>query len=109
VRLPFADQALVPQAKITEYLLNEHHPQGGAKARFFIRVGFRRHEADRFEQALLELAQTSEMQESRSQFGRKYVGLGLLLTPNGERLPVVTVWMLREGQPPPTLVSAYPA
>jgi len=30
----------VPTAKLTEYLLNPRHPEGGSKARFFLGLGF---------------------------------------------------------------------
>jgi hypothetical protein len=109
VKLPYADQAVVPLRKITEYLLNEGHPQGRAKAAFFRRLGFRREQSDLLRRALLQLAQSSDMTETAFEFGRKYAGVGLLNAPNGQRVQVVTVWVLPANQPPPVLVTAYPA
>ncbi len=40
--LPHAQQAVIPRAKIENYLLDSSHPIGGGKARFFIRFGFSR-------------------------------------------------------------------
>ena len=38
--LPGLERRYVPAAKITAYLLNFDHPEGGSKARFFVRFGF---------------------------------------------------------------------
>ena len=40
MKLPYADQAVVEQAKICEYLLNPAHRFGASKARFFVEFGF---------------------------------------------------------------------
>jgi hypothetical protein len=38
--LPLAENAFVDQSKIVDYLLSMTHPDGQAKARFFIAFGF---------------------------------------------------------------------
>lgn len=38
--LPNADRAIVPERKVTGYLLSETHPDGRGKARFFSAYGF---------------------------------------------------------------------
>ena len=106
--LPFADQAIVSQAKLVEYLLNRDHPRGRGKAQFFLGLGFRREQPDLLRQALLRLAATAEMTETSGMFGRKFVGAGELETPGGRTVRVLTVWMLADGVPPPQLVTAYP-
>jgi hypothetical protein len=98
--LPFADQAIVSQAKLVEYLLNPDHPGGRGKAQFFLRLGFRREQPDLLRQALLHMASTAEMTETRGMFGRKFVGAGELATPSGRTVRVLTVWMLADGVPP---------
>ncbi len=40
-RLPHLDRAVVPEAKIVNYLLSFRHPGGRAKARFLETFGFR--------------------------------------------------------------------
>jgi hypothetical protein len=108
MRLPFVDQASVSQTKLVEYLLNPDHPRGRGKAQFFLRLGFRREQPDILRQALLRLAATAEMAETKGMFGRKFVGAGELETPGGRTVHVVTVWMLADGAPPPQLVTAFP-
>jgi hypothetical protein len=42
MKLPNAHFAIVPERKVTEYLLNPSHPAGGSKAAFFLSFGFTR-------------------------------------------------------------------
>jgi hypothetical protein len=108
VKLPFADQAVVPEAKILDYLLNEAHPIGRDKAVVFGRLGFRRDEPEVFRLALVAMAPQLEVEEVAPQYGRKFAGTGDVLGPFGRPARVLTVWMLRDGRPPPILVTAYP-
>jgi hypothetical protein len=107
--LPFGEEAVVPEAKIVDYLLNDAHPIGRGTAAFFARLGFRRDEPDLLRRALAHLALEADMEEVTFAFGRKYAGAGWLTGPAGARARVVTVWVLRDGLPPPILVTAYPA
>lgn len=108
MRLPHAEDAVVPEVKLTEYLLNENHPEGRSKARFLLQRGFSRAEPDTLREALLELARTSQMVERPFGYGIKYSGIGPLECPDGSRHGFVTVWVLIDGVPPPRLVTAYP-
>ena len=108
MRLPFADQAVVPRLKITGYLLSDSHPEGKGKATFFRRFGFRRDQPQVLEAALRLLARDTDMTETIIIFGRKYVGTGTLTCPDGRQARITTVWVLRSGQPPPYFVTAYP-
>jgi hypothetical protein len=40
MRLPVAEEAEVPMAKVVRYLLNPSHRSGKSKARFFLGHGF---------------------------------------------------------------------
>ena len=54
MRLPHAEQAVVPLEKIEDYLLNPGHPIGGSKAAFFRAFGFSREEWRLLAEALRE-------------------------------------------------------
>jgi len=108
LKLPFADQAIVPESKIVEYLLSETHPQGRSKAVFFRRLGFAPEEPGRLRAALLDLAASADMTESAA-FGMKYVGTGEFVAPSGELVRVTTVWVIGPDSTSPVLVTAYPA
>jgi hypothetical protein len=58
---------------------------------------------------LARLALETDMEEVAFAFGREYVGAGWLVGPADARARVATVWVLRDGLPPPILVTAYPA
>jgi hypothetical protein len=109
MRLPYAELAVLPFEKVTGYLLNDAHPEGRSKAAFFQRVGFRTDEPHILRRALLDLAPVVDVEEIVFTFGRKYIGVGIIRTPSGREVAVVTVWVLRRGQPPPYFVTAYPA
>lgn len=63
MRLPHAQRASIPRAKLVDYLLSEEHPAGAAKARFFARHGYRRRSRRGLRRALLEIAQGEEVAE----------------------------------------------
>jgi uncharacterized protein DUF6883 len=109
MRVPFGEQAVVPEAKIVDHLLNATHPVGRGKAAFFARLGFRRDQPDVLRRELRQLALAADTGEVTFAFGRKYVGAGWVTGPTSARARIVTVWVLREGLPPPILVTAYPA
>ncbi len=107
--LPGYEFALVPQQKITEYLLSLSHRDGRSKAIFFLRFGFDPELWERFAEALRQHAATYEVVEmEETAFGRLYSVEGALLTPD-QRCPLVrVVWFIPYGDIIPHLVTAYP-
>ena len=60
-------------------------------------------------EALLSIAKEGQVIETvGTPYGRKYVVVGTLQGPSGERKPLVTVWIVRRGEENPRLVTAYP-
>ena len=107
--IPLADTAYVPQEKLIEYLLNEHHPVGGAKAKWFLSLGYEPGSPSVLEQDLLKLVQTSDQHAAKtSPFGTKYVVVGSMSAPNGQEVNVITVWIVEPSDHRPRLVTAYP-
>src|SRR5262245_57837140 len=107
--IPNADSAHVPPEKLTGYLLNEQHPSGGGKAKWFLSRGYDLADPTVLEQDLLELVHTSEeYTESSSPFGTKYVVSGKITAPNGSEANLTTVWIVEPSDPSPRLVTAYP-
>ena len=108
LKLPSAERAVVPERKIVDYLLSDTHPRGRSKAVFFRGLGFFRDDPERLRAALVEIAVSTDMMESAFAFGTKYVGIGDIVAPNGNRARVTTVWVIRETGAPPVFVTAYP-
>lgn len=107
--LPNIDRAVVETAKVTDYLLSDTHPQGSAKAQFFVRFGFDANRPEEFKSAILMHARQHEVAVcERSRFGVKYVIDGPLEAPDGRSPPVRAVWFIEEVAPAPRLVTVVP-
>ena len=110
MKLPNRENAYIPPAKLTGYLLSETHSVGKAKAGFFRLIGFDEARVDTLEQGLLAIARSEEVREvTPSPHGTKYVVEGALETPTGRLVQVRTVWIVELDQDRPRFVTAYPA
>lgn len=99
----------VADDKIRRYLLNIDHPEGGAKARFFIARGFDPAAPGAFVEALLDHGRSRHLVSERAgPFGVKRVVEGPLSTPDGADPLVRSVWHRATGDALRMLVTAYP-
>ena len=95
--------------KITGYLLNDDHEDGGPKSRFFKAFGFTADGWRRLQAALLEHPARHPVRKiATTVYGTKYEVVGDLQTPDGRNPRVVTVWQRNGGVGDPVLVTAYP-
>jgi hypothetical protein len=109
MKLPRNLEAVVPERKLTGYLLSETHSVGRTKAKFFRELGYGEENLIRLKEALIAVAVTSDVTESISTpFGTKYVVDGELDAPAGIRARVRTVWIIESGEDLPRFVTAYP-
>lgn len=110
MKLPNRENAYVPLAKLTDYLLSLNHPFGRAKALLLINLGYDNSNANELERGLMTIARESDVaQELPSDYGTKYVIDGLLETPSGAALDLRTIWIIESGESRPRFVTAYPA
>lgn len=73
------DRLQVDPRKLRDYLLSPEHPQGGAKARFFLSLGYSRERPWELGAELRRLGGTEEITVTvRSVYGVKHVVDGLL-------------------------------
>jgi hypothetical protein len=109
MKLPNLDEAHVPKAKITDYLLNTQHPSGRSKANFFIQFGFSVAQWKQLADALLTHARNHPVAKTEETlFGTRYVIEGDLVTPD-QRMPQArVVWFIEKDGTQPRLVTAYP-
>lgn len=109
MNLPNNDLLLVEREKVTEYLLNSAHRYGASKACFFGKFGFRAEEPEVLSSALREHGRRHNVaREKDTDFGLRYEVDGELVTPNGRRPQVRTVWQMDKGQLAPRLITAHP-
>nr|VFK15435.1 MAG: hypothetical protein BECKLFY1418C_GA0070996_101523 [Candidatus Kentron sp. LFY] len=72
------ENAWIPTAKITEYLLLVTHPAGKSKAPFFLAHGYHPGNSKILEHDLLKVARTGRIIEStHSPYGEKYASEAL--------------------------------
>ena len=98
----------IEKSKITDYLLNERHPQGKAKALWFQSHGFHRKKwrvLSNSIRALLENRESEVM--TKSPFGYRIVIRGTIPTPEGNPVRIVTVWQRDRQALAPRLITAY--
>jgi hypothetical protein len=107
--LPHADQALVDEAKICDYLLSDTHLVGRFKARVFCSLGYTVASWRRLRDDLLHHGQTGTVQRiETSAYGMKVVISATLKGPNGAFRPFRTVWLIHDQSTQPRLVTAFP-
>ena len=89
MKLPNLAGAIVPQVKLTDYLLCPAHPYGRHKAAFFNRLGFTAESWQTVASALLRHASDYEVATiEHTPFGTRYTIEGELTTPDG-RTPLL--------------------
>jgi hypothetical protein len=104
-----AENAIVKESKITDYLLALDHRIGGPKARYFRSFGFDPSRPEEFAHALREHARSQRVgEEEDTGYGTKWTVEGTLKCPDGRSPSIRTVWMLDTDAEFPRLVTAYP-
>ena len=108
-KLPNGDRAIVPEMKITRYLLDLTSKQGKSKAQFFIAFGFTMEAWEVLADALRSHAVTYDIAATReTPYGVHYVIEGALETPDGRNPIIKTVWKILDDEQIPSFVTAYP-
>ena len=108
LKLPQKDSLVVDQAKITDYLLNQGHKEGGPKAKYFHNRGFTLLGWEEMAAALRQHGRTQPITETSSTpFGKKFTVQCQIQTPDGKNPCILTVW-IQEGDKAPRLVTAHP-
>lgn len=109
MKLPNVDRVIVPEGKLTRYLLSPTHRTGRAKAAFFGSFGFTRESWQTLAEALRKHALEHEVTATQqTPFGTSYTVEGSLSTPNGQAPLVRVIWFIEIGDAVPRLVTAYP-
>jgi len=109
MKLPGAERAVIDSAKIRDYLLSPTHPVGRFKAVFFVGLGYARHDWERLEADIRELALAQDaIPAEASEHGQKYEIRCRLTGPSGRQVEFVAVWIILAGEDFPRLVTAIP-
>ena len=109
MRLPKAKQAIVPQRKVTRYLLASTHETGRHKASWLRGYGFRLDDWEALAGALKAHATAHHVTRTEdSRFGTRYVVDGVLGTPDRRGVPARAIWFVETDESVPRFVTVYP-
>lgn len=95
--------------KITDYLLNENHPEGGPKAVFFQRHGFLRPQPDLLSDVLRNHFDRAHFIAAKQKpHGEALLFEGRIPTPLGSTPRIRSIWMIYDQDPHTAwLITAY--
>jgi uncharacterized protein DUF6883 len=107
MKLPNAENVIVDDAKVRDFLLSLEHPVGRFKARVFLAAGYQRSAWQRLRDDLLAMATVIDVKPTHTdQFGRRFAGVGAQNAPSGNPLLVVAVWLISSEAAGPRLITA---
>jgi hypothetical protein len=108
MKLPNGDRAIIPDEKLTNYILNPDHEEHGGHAELFrLLLGIERSNADDLKTALADAAATAEaIPGRRSPFGEKYE-VRFTMQRASTAYTILSVWIIRAGEQEPRLVTAF--
>jgi hypothetical protein len=107
--LPNAEKAFIEPEKLKDYILSPVHPIGRFKATFFQRAGYSRNRWEIMEDDLRNLILTETIAKTEDiKYGKKYIIEGSLTSPSGQKVKVVTVWVILKQEDIPRFVTVYP-
>jgi hypothetical protein len=100
--------AIIPKAKLQDYLLSPNHPIGRYKSAFFASLGYNRTAWEVLEKDIRALLTTQAEHLESTIYGEKYAVRSSLTGPNGRSARVVTIWIKLGDRTAPRFVTAYP-
>ena len=109
LQIPDRAHSRVDRAKIVDYLLSTMHPDGRAKAEFFLRFGFRAERWQELADALREVGASNPVAGLvETDYGLRYTVDGPMRAPDGRAPHVRTVWIVELGGVSARLITAHP-
>ncbi len=109
MKLPNADRAIIEPAKITDYLLDIDHPDGGSKARLLASLGYSKFDWQQLESDLRCMHLREDyIIERLTPWGMRYDIVGPVTGPSGDTVLFRSVWQIDLGTDTPRLITMYP-
>jgi uncharacterized membrane protein YqaE (UPF0057 family) len=108
VKLPNPENAIIDSEKLTGYCLNSGHPNGQHKAIVFkSALGLDLDNVEELQDALLQAVVTYDaVPAQRNSYGQKYI-IDFLLTRLGKQAIIHSVWIVRNNEDFPRLITCY--
>jgi hypothetical protein len=91
-KLPNCEKAQIADAKLYKYLLNQEHPDGRGKAKFYEHIGYTPTNGEELRAALLSIACSGSIINALpNPEGTKYMVVGSIESINRKRYELLTV------------------
>jgi hypothetical protein len=106
VILPNAVNAVIPDSKLSGYLLNSDHEVGGPKCRFLRRFGYKAGDTIILRHALESHATDNQAEfRGETEYGAKWAVRGRIQTPDGRDPYVTSIWQIDHGKDEPKFIT----
>jgi len=108
MKLPNADNAVIPAEKLRDYLLSSSHPVGRFKAVFFHALGYTDGDWERLEADIRSILTNDATVGEQTNYGQKLEVRGSIAGPADRSAEIVTGWIILKGESIPRFITAYP-
>ncbi len=109
MKLPNADNAVIAEDKLAEYLLDLGHKRGGTKAKLLHSLGYQRQHWQVLANDIRTEHCVSEVVDQRDTiWGKRFEIVAPLTGPNGDTVLFRTIWQIDLGTNRPRLITMYP-
>jgi hypothetical protein len=108
MKLPNPNDAIIEMRKLLTYCLDPEHSEGQHKARVFrSALGLTQDNTEELVAALLEAVQTRDaVPVNRNPYGQKYV-IDFMMTRGDRQALIHSVWIVRNTETFPRLITCY--
>jgi len=109
MKIPNAENAIIPAEKVKDYLLSSSHPVGRFKAVFFSSLGYSSSNWEIFANDIRTLLLQNDAEKTeKSEYGQKYKITGTIRGPFQKAAHLVTIWIILKDNDNPRFITAYP-
>jgi hypothetical protein len=109
MKVPNADQAIIAQDKLCNYLLNVTHRRGAAKAKLLLAMGYRPDHWQQLEADIRSQHLSAEVESTvNNEYGMRFDILAPLQGPSARAVMFRSVWQIDTGTEVPRLITMYP-
>jgi len=109
MKVPNADQAVIAQEKLCNYLLNVAHRRGGSKAKLLLAMGYRPDNWQQLETDIRTQHLSAEVESTmNTEYGTPYDIVAPPQGPSANSVMFRSVWQIDTGTQVPRLITMYP-
>jgi hypothetical protein len=109
MKIPHADNAVIAEDKLRNYLLNLAHRRAGSKAKLLLSMGYRADDWLKLDSDIRVCHLLEEVDfEVDTEYGKRFEIVAPLHGPVGPSVIFRSVWQIDTGTAYPRLITMYP-